>query len=100
MPRPRLPPTYVTEVMTQPHPGSRPRDRLCWLGGLPSWSRGQIKVRATDGVIYQRAAPKWMADNLLRCHPEHWDGNKPPTRKDFESPDWFETFQPLGLVQI
>ena len=99
MPGPSVARDHVAEVMTQPHPGARPRDRLCWLGGVPSWSRGQLSVRATDGSVYSRAVPSWVADNLRRCHPDHWR-DQPPTRAELEPGDWFEPFRPLGLVLV
>jgi hypothetical protein len=101
MPRPRIPPTFVSEVTsTYAHPGAQERSRLVWLGGEPTWYRGNVSVRAADGQMYTRTLPEWMVENLRRCHPDHWTTGAPPMRKDFESDDWVEVFKPVGLVAV
>jgi hypothetical protein len=101
MPRPTVPPTFVADVVEeQAHSGARERSRLCWLGGLPQWTRGQITVRGGDGVVYTRTAPQWLAENIRRCHPDAWVDGKPPTRKDFESHEWIEGLRSMGLVAV
>ncbi len=92
-------PNFVEETLKQPHPGAKARNRIAWLGGVPRWTRGQLSVRAVDGVTYSRAAPSWMAENLRKCHPAAW-GEQPPAKSEFESQDWFESFRPLGLVVV
>jgi radical SAM superfamily enzyme YgiQ (UPF0313 family) len=100
MPRPSVAPSFVEDTMKQPHPGMRVRDRVVWLGGVPSWSRGQFSVRASDGAVYSRAFPQTVADALRRCHPDHWENNQPPARSDFESTGWIDELRPLGLVLV
>src|SRR5262249_30218419 len=97
VPAPTVKANYVEETVKLPDPGAKTRKRLVWLGGLPAWSRGLLSVRAQDGQVYTRAAPRWMADHLRRCHPDHWGGDQPPSRTDFESQDWYETFRWGGL---
>jgi len=99
MPPPTVLDSFVEETLKLPHPGAKARNRIAWLGGEPKWTRGQLSVRGTDGWTYSRAAPSWVAENLRRCHPDHW-GDQPPSRADFESQDWFEAFRPLGLVVV
>jgi hypothetical protein len=99
MPRTMVAPSFVEDAMKQPHPGMRTRDRVVWLGGVPSWSRGQLTVRASDGAVYSRAFPRSVADSLRRCHPDHWE-DQPPMRSDFESSDWIDELRPLGLVLV
>ncbi len=100
VPAPTVKDTFVEETLSLPHPGAKVRNRLVWLGGVPRWDRGQLSVRAKDGMVYSRAAPKWMAENLRRCHPQHWDGDQPPSPKDFESQDWYEEFRWGGMVLV
>ena len=100
VPPPTIEPEFVVETMKQPHPGERPRDRLCWLGGEPTWSRGQLIVRSSRGEIRSIATTRAAADYLRRCHPAHWQDGRPPSRRDFESQDWFEPFRAHGLVLV
>lgn len=100
MPMPTVAESFVEETVKLPHPNAKARNRLVWLGGVPSWSRGQLSVRAQDGNMYTRAAPSWLAENLRRCHPDHWVGEQPPARSDFESPDWYESFRWGGLLLV
>lgn len=99
MPLTSVPDNFVEETMKQPHPGQRTRDRVVWLGGLPSWHRGELTVRAMDGNVYSRVYPRGVAEALRRCHPDHWE-DQPPTRSDFESAEWMEDLRPLGLVLV
>lgn len=92
-------PDFVASTMKLPHPGARDRDRLCWLGGEPTWFRGQLSVRSSRGVMRSFAASQEVADNLRRCHPSHW-GDKPPSRRDFATDDWIEQFRAHGLVSV
>lgn len=100
MPRAMVPPTFVSQVVeTYPHPGAQPRNRVVWLGGEPTWSRGSATVRGADGNMYTRTIPSWMVENLRRCHPDNWEA-QPPTRQDFETHDWIDVFRPIGLVTV
>jgi hypothetical protein len=86
--------------MEQPHPGARPRDRVCWLGGEPSWSRGQLAVRAANGEPCSLTVPRQVADDLRRCHPANWVDDKPPARSQLGAGQWLEPFRALGLVLV
>jgi Radical SAM superfamily len=100
VPAPTVTQDFVAETMKQPHPGARDRDRVCWLGGEPTWSRGQLTVRASNGEMFAIAASREIADNLRRCHPSNWQDGKPPSRRDFEQPNWSEPFRARGLVLV
>lgn len=100
VPRPTVSPGFVERVQTKPHPSAGQRRRLCWLGGPPRWSNGVLTLRRLDGRMYTNAAPKWMADNLSRCHPDGWHDARPPTTDAFASNEWIEPFRPHGLVLV
>ncbi|MCA9674606.1 MAG: radical SAM protein [Kofleriaceae bacterium] len=100
VPAPTVAPDFVAQTMAGPHPGARDRDRLCWLGGEPTWSRGLVTVRASSGETCTIAAPRAAADNLRRCHPSHWPDGRPPSRRDLEPAGWFEPFRAHGLVRV
>ena len=100
VPAPTIAPDFVAEAMKLPHPGARDRERLCWLGGEPTWSRGKLSVRGRDGSIYETGIARELADNLIRCHPKNWDNGKPPSRRDFKSESWFAPFRKHGLVLV
>ena len=90
-------PNFVVDTMKLPHPGARSHRRMCWLGGKPSWYRGLLTVRGDQGYIYAREAPRSIADQLWRCHPQGWSDSTPPKIGDF-SADWHEEFRAHGLV--
>ena len=92
-------PDFVAKTMTLPHPGARDRDRLCWLGGEPTWFRGQLSVRSNRGMMRSFATSQEVADNLRRCHPKYW-GDKAPSRRDFATDEWVEQFRAHGLVSV
>jgi len=99
VPAPTLAQDFVAETMKQPHPGARDRERLCWLGGEPTWSRGQLTVRASNGEVFAIAASREIADNLRRCHPSIGK-TKTAKRRGFEQANWCETFRARGLVLV
>ena len=100
VPPPTVAPDLVVETMKEPHPGARERDRMCWLGGEPTWSRGQLTVRTSRGEMRTVTASREVADNLRRCHPSHWENERPPSRRDFASTSWLEPFRAHGLVLV
>ena len=100
VPAPTVAPDLIAQAMAVPHPGKSSEARLCWLGGVPRWSGGMLQVSSATGEMYARLAPRWLADNLARCHPASWDKPTPPRAGDFASIDWAEALRPRGLVQI
>lgn len=100
VPDPTVPADFVAQTMTQPHPGAKQRDRLCWLGGEATWSRGRLTVRSARGDTIAMTTPLATADNLNRCHPQRWVDAKPPTRQEFDSIDWYEPLRRHGLVAV
>ncbi len=100
VPPPTVAPDFVAETMKQPHPGWRERERMCWLGGEPTWTRGQLTVRTSDGEVRSFTASRDAANNLERCHPRRWVEGRPPSRRDFDSIAWAEPFRVHGLVLV
>ncbi len=100
VPEPSIEPDFVVKTMQQPHPGAKQRDRLCWLGGEATWSRGQLAARSASGEMFTITATRETADNLNRCRPDRWSESKPPTRQEFASADWFEPLRRFGLVAV
>lgn len=99
-PRTRIPPDFVTDALNAPLADGKRYRHLCWLGGMPSWSRGLLNIAGDSGEILSALAPKEVADNLARAHPSGWTGNKPPLVSDFESTDWATPYRSLGLVLV
>lgn len=100
VPAPTVAPDFIAQAMAAPHPTKATEPRLCWLGGVPRWTAGLLQVSAADGEMYARPAPRWLADNLTRCHPRSWDRATPPRPSDFETTDWIDGLRPRGLVLI
>ncbi len=99
LPEPSVPRDLVATLMKQePH---RPHtERICWLGGPPRWSQGLLSVSCADGDFYTAPAPRWLADNLTRCHPSGWPSATPPRVQEFERLDWMTTLEARGLVLV
>ena len=101
LPPPTVSPTLVVDQLAAPHPAkSRAEPRLCWLGGIPRWSKGLLNVSCADGGIYSATAPKLVADGLLRCHPAGWVDAKPPRLGEFPATEWVDRLRARGIVFV
>lgn len=98
-PKSRVPPAYVETLLAQPLVNEK-RIRACWLGGLPTWSRGLMNVRCEDGDIMAIAAPRTLAASIERCHPSRWKSELPPRLDEFSTTDWVEPLRSRGLVLL
>ncbi len=101
MPKPTISNTLVAEISAAPNPaGLKGEPRLCWLGGMPNWSRGLLTVACERGDIYATPAPKSLAEDLARCHPANWSDPNPPKLSQFERANWFADLQGRGIILI
>ncbi len=100
VPAPTVAPDLIAQAMAEPHPIKTSEPRLCWLGGVPRWSGGMLQVASATGEIIADLAPRWLADNLARCHPSGWVKPTPPRAGDFDSLAWAEALRARGLVQV
>jgi len=101
VPRPTMAADLVARVMSEPHPGAlKGEPRLCWLGGMPQWSRGLLSVGTEYGEIHSQQAPKGLSEQLARCHPSQWEQGLPPKLSTFEDATWVDAFRPRGLILI
>ncbi len=100
MPEPTVAPDFVRAAMAAPHPELKIEPRLCWLGGVPRWSQGLLDVSCADGAIYTTRAPRWVADNIVRCRPASWGPAAPPRPDDLSPADWFAPLRARGMVLV
>ena len=100
VPAPTVAPDLIARARELPHPAKASEPRLCWLGGVPRWANGLLQVSSASGEIHASLAPRWLAENLERCHPSGWGRDTPPRPGDFASSDWFEALRARGLVQV
>ena len=100
MPRTTIAPTFVRDVMAEPHPGAD-KTRVCWLGGTPQWSRGMLTVTGEHGETYTAQAPKDVAELIARCQPSNWSHTKPPSLADIGGQEeWLSSLRPVGFVVV
>jgi radical SAM superfamily enzyme YgiQ (UPF0313 family) len=98
LPETTVDPNLVTEVLKLKPPEPKSDSQMIWLGGTPEWRRGMLSVANDRGHIITRPAPKWLANNLLRCTPSTWGDSWPPTPANFERNDWVAEFRQHGLA--
>ncbi len=99
VPAPTVPPTFVEDILKETNRVEKDSSRLCWLGGVPRWSRGVLSVTCSDGGIYTVRAPQAVADNLSRCHPASWQ-KSPPSPAEFGDNTWAAPLWGRGLVTV
>lgn len=100
MPPTTVPADFVAQLARTEHPGVKERSRVCWLGGVPRWSRGLLTVRTEKGFLYSAEAPREVADALERCHPSNWNGSSAPTVADLQNFEATQSFRAHGLVVV
>ncbi len=101
VPMPTVSRNLIEKALELPHPAPKATEpRLCWLGGVPRWTDGLLQVSQASGEIYTSLAPRWLAENLERCHPSGWGKETPPRPTEFSSTDWYDALRARGLVQI
>jgi radical SAM superfamily enzyme YgiQ (UPF0313 family) len=100
VPKPSVSRTLVADVLAAEPPAVRADARLCWLGGMPSWSGGTITVGCERGDLYSAEAPEWLAANLTRCHPRGWEDATPPKASAFPEGAWYQEMRARGIILV